>query len=195
MISGIGGSLNKVGTGTLTLSNANTYDGGTTISGGTIVANSANGGLVDALGTGNVTLDGGTLRFGVDGALNNAVTFNGNKTSTVSAGTKTVSLDGTVTLGANATAQFGQTGDTGTLVLNSAPSADTTNKVVIAGGTLQDSGNSLAGLTFFASTQVDAGAHARLQRLQQPGDPQPERFGQGVDRYRSHTVSHALRRR
>ncbi len=38
MISGTGGSLNKVGTGTLTLSGTNTYTGGTTITAGTLQA-------------------------------------------------------------------------------------------------------------------------------------------------------------
>ena len=158
VISGNGGALTKVGAGILTLSNANTYSGGTTISGGTLVANSANGGAIDALGTGGVVLDGGTLGFGVSGALNNSVTFNDNKTSTISAGSQTVSLDNGLTLGPNATAQFGKAGDTGTIIVNTSPSADTTNKVIVAGGNLQDSGDNLVGLTFFASTQVNAGA-------------------------------------
>jgi outer membrane autotransporter protein len=53
---GTGGSLVKVGTGTLTLSGANTYTGGTTLNAGTIVVNNA-----QALGLGNVTVNGGVL--------------------------------------------------------------------------------------------------------------------------------------
>jgi len=37
-----------------------------------------------------------------------------------------VDVDNGVTLGPNATAQFGVAGDTGTVILNSSPSADTT---------------------------------------------------------------------
>ena len=51
-----GGSLVKVGTGTLTLSGANTYTGGTTLNAGTIIVNNA-----QALGLGNVTVNGGIL--------------------------------------------------------------------------------------------------------------------------------------
>ena len=59
VISGLGGSLIKVGTGTLTLLGANIYSGGTTISGGVIQVGNNN-----AVGTGTVTLDGGTFRAG-----------------------------------------------------------------------------------------------------------------------------------
>ena len=43
VMSGSSGSLTKVGSGTLTLSNENTYGGGTTVNGGTLVLNSGNG--------------------------------------------------------------------------------------------------------------------------------------------------------
>ena len=46
----------KTGAGKLSLTGSNTYTGGTTISGGTVSVNNVN-----ALGTGAVTLDGGTL--------------------------------------------------------------------------------------------------------------------------------------
>jgi autotransporter-associated beta strand protein len=50
------GSLTKLGSGTLTLSGANTYSGGTAISNGVVVCGNAS-----ALGTGPLTLAGGTL--------------------------------------------------------------------------------------------------------------------------------------
>ena len=52
-------SLVKSGDGTLTINTENTYSGGTTISGGTLVMGNA-----AALGTGAVTLRGGTLDLG-----------------------------------------------------------------------------------------------------------------------------------
>lgn len=57
VISGVA-SLTKTGAGTLTLSAANTYSGGTTITAGKVTLTSNN---VSGLGTGVVTLNGGTL--------------------------------------------------------------------------------------------------------------------------------------
>jgi fibronectin-binding autotransporter adhesin len=57
ILSGTGG-MTKTGAGTLTLTNANTYSGGTTVSNGTLIATS--------LGTGNVTVTnttGGSLQL------------------------------------------------------------------------------------------------------------------------------------
>jgi outer membrane autotransporter protein len=56
---GVGGSLIKVGTGTLTLSGINTFTGGTTLNAGALVVNSA-----QALGLGNVVINGGALSAG-----------------------------------------------------------------------------------------------------------------------------------
>ena len=67
-ISGIGGRLIKTGTANLRLSGYNTYDGGTTISAGTLIAGSD-----DALGTGTVTLAGGRLGFDNHVMIPNAV--------------------------------------------------------------------------------------------------------------------------
>ena len=57
------GTLVKSGSGALTLSAANTYTDGTTVTQGTLSFAHTNGAnIVDALGSGAVTLNGGTLR-------------------------------------------------------------------------------------------------------------------------------------
>jgi autotransporter-associated beta strand protein len=64
-----GGSLTKVGRGTLILTNANTYAGGTTIDDGTLVVNNLSG---SGTGTGPVQVNAGTL--GGRGVIAGAVT-------------------------------------------------------------------------------------------------------------------------
>jgi autotransporter-associated beta strand protein len=82
---GSGGSLTKIGTGTFTLSGANSYTGGTDINNGTLVAANSS-----ALGTGSVVVSGGTLSLGGPRTLN----IGGNYTQT-SVGTLQLGLAGT----------------------------------------------------------------------------------------------------
>jgi fibronectin-binding autotransporter adhesin len=72
VISGVGGSIVKEGSGTWTLSGTNTYSGGTTIKGGTLsVANNASLGAAG----GGVLIDGGTIRFGTAGGYGRTFTL------------------------------------------------------------------------------------------------------------------------
>jgi len=70
-----GGSINKVGSGTLTLTGINTYTGGTTITGG-VLAIGADSAIGAAMGP--LTFNGGTLRFNsqFDLAATRAITLN-----------------------------------------------------------------------------------------------------------------------
>ncbi|EAA9370987.1 autotransporter outer membrane beta-barrel domain-containing protein [Salmonella enterica subsp. enterica serovar Apapa] len=79
------GSVVKSGDETLTLSGANSYTGGTTISGGTLVASN-----VEALGTGDVT-DNAMLELNTGGDFDNAISGSG---QVVKSGDKTLTLSG-----------------------------------------------------------------------------------------------------
>ncbi|EDQ9786668.1 hypothetical protein ZV05_004615, partial [Salmonella enterica subsp. enterica] len=68
------------------LSGANSYTGGTTISGGTLVASN-----VEALGTGDVT-NNATLELNTGGTFDNAISGSG---QVVKSGDETLTLSGT----------------------------------------------------------------------------------------------------
>jgi autotransporter-associated beta strand protein len=120
------GKLTKRGSGTLALTGANTYSGGTIVSGGTLRADSA-----AAFGTGAVYVDGGTLATHVSG---HALQVHGTYTQT-SGGTLSVALDGS---GAGQLAIADQAALAGTLTVTFragyTPSVGTTVTVLNAAG-------------------------------------------------------------
>jgi len=98
----IGGSINKVGTGTWTLSGANTYKAGTTITEGFLRVSNTSG---SATGAGPVQIDGGTLGGG--GIVAGAVTVgSGNGSGAFVApgsGAATLTLQSNLTFNADGT--------------------------------------------------------------------------------------------
>lgn len=152
-------AVTKTGSGVATLSGANTHTGGTTLSAGTLNVNNAN-----ALGSGTLTISGGTLNNTTGSAItlatNNAQNWNG---SFAFGGTRALNLGtGAVTLGANVTATtngsnaltvggdisgtgFGLTkAGNGTMILGGTNSYD--GGTVINGGVLQfNTAGSIAG--------------------------------------------------
>ena len=92
--SGVAGSLTKIGNGKLTLSNANSYTGGTTLKNGTLLLNNTTG---SATGTGAVQVNLGTL--GGTGKINGPVTVgNGNNSGAIVLAGNSSTSPGTLTI-------------------------------------------------------------------------------------------------
>ncbi len=155
VISGTG-SLDKTGAGTLTLTGDNTYSGGTTLAEGTL-----NLGDNNALGTGSLALEDGTiLQAGINGlAVTNRVSLNGNDTydsngngsalSGVISGTGSLAVTDTVgggalTLTGNNTYTGGTDLQGGTLNLGNNNALGTGSLALEDGTTLQAGINGLA---------------------------------------------------
>ena len=163
--------LRKVGSGTLTLSGANSYSGGTTIAGGAINAAHADAQdlVIDVFGSGAITLNGGGVRSAQSGALFNDVFISGSNNGISTAANTTLALGGNSTFGnrgtfrtnANSVVQFGSSSDIGTIEFGwqSTISVDLTTSVIVAGGTLRGVQGRLTDLTAAALfTRVDQGA-------------------------------------
>jgi autotransporter-associated beta strand protein len=85
-IGGTGFGIAKAGAGTLTLTGSSSYDGGTTVSAGTLLANNTTG---SAMGTGAVAITGGKL--GGTGSVAGAVSINSG--GTIAPGNSIESID------------------------------------------------------------------------------------------------------
>jgi fibronectin-binding autotransporter adhesin len=100
VISGLGFSITKTGTGAVTLSGANDFTGGLTLNAGTVVATNA-----AAMGTGALTLKGGVLQLAGDAGtpFGNSTVVQGNTqitTDTITATTGVTHTLGTLSIGA-----------------------------------------------------------------------------------------------
>ncbi|MBZ4487314.1 phosphatase PAP2 family protein [Microbacterium sp. cx-55] len=129
------GSLTKSGTGALTLTGDNTFTGGTTVNGGTLAAASA-----DALGTGLVSVEGGTL---------------------TESATAPVQIGGDLTLAPTSTLELTVEGPAPALVVAGTASVDGTAKISFANGTVPSDDTVIATFgrvgagTSFDAVQVD----------------------------------------
>lgn len=157
VLSGLG-SLNKIGTGTLTLTGANSYAGSTTVTSGTLALSGSG-----RIGSGALALNGGTFNLGGNSQSVGAVTLaggtltNGTLTGTsyaASSGTLNATLSGSAGLTKSTTGTLivgsaqtytGATAlDAGTLQLTSTGSLAAGSAVTIASGaTLAGSGSAL----------------------------------------------------
>lgn len=97
--SGAVAAIRKVGNGTWTLTNANTYSGGTTINNGTLLINSTSG---SALGTGNVTVNNGAKLAG-NGNIAGSIIVNEGGFLAPGNGTGNLIVEGAIKIQANAT--------------------------------------------------------------------------------------------
>jgi autotransporter-associated beta strand protein len=125
---GVGGSLTKVGTGTLTLTGLNTYSGGTNFNGGIVAVNSDLN-----LGTGPLSFNGGTLE-----ALTSGVGITSSKAVMLNIGGGTFLADtGTLSRLGGAISGDGSLTKAGPGTLVLAGVSTYTGSTTISAGTLQ----------------------------------------------------------
>lgn len=139
-----GGVVERQGSGIITFSGTNTYSGGTTLTGGEIQANHA-----EALGSGNITFNGGTLGYGGGNTADYSPRFalaNGGSAYRVDTGGENVTWSANLSGGAsNSLVKSGS----GTLTLTGANS--------YAGGTTVTAGTVAAGSLGTGSVTMRSG--------------------------------------
>jgi len=135
------GVLAKTGEGTLTLSGVNNHSGGTLVAGG-ILSVSGN----ENLGTGNLVLDGGAIRFGTETAIDNFVEI-GSGNGEVNTSGYTGALSGVLS-------GTGRLTKTGTGLLSLTGLSHYTGGTTVSAGTLQGNSQSLQGAIINNSSVV-----------------------------------------
>ncbi len=130
-IGGSSGALVKDGVGTLVLSGANTYTGGTTISAGTLQL--GNGGTTGKLSTASAIINNGSLVFNRTNTMTQGTDFTGSAIS--GTGSLTQAGSGTLILNAANSYTGGTTLNAGTLLVNNTTGTGTgTGSVAVSAG-------------------------------------------------------------
>ncbi|MGC3992466.1 MAG: autotransporter-associated beta strand repeat-containing protein [Chthoniobacteraceae bacterium] len=135
VISGTGYSITKTGSGTLTLSGADTFTGGVNLNAGTLLLGNAAG-----AGTGTLTLNGGTL--GATGALSiaNAVVAATGTTTNIAGSSSAATLTVTGTLSGSGTIVVGNGSGGLQLQTTAFPSSGFTGTIQVAEGSTTTTG-------------------------------------------------------
>ena len=164
LISGTG-SVTKQGAGTLTLSGANTYTGTSTISAGTLLV-----GHLTALGTGAVTVNGGTLdlNFATIGAITNVITVTsgsviGGAVASAANTAGTVPITDVLTGAADLTKTTAGTLTLSTPHFHTGATVANVAGAIIQASHLADTGSSLGAGTLSDPTKLQLGAGAVLE--------------------------------
>jgi len=148
------GALSKQLEGTLILSGANSYSGGTTVNAGTIAVTND-----DALGSGAVTLAGATLRGLANTHLKNAFGLAGGNVIAAANGT-TLKLDNIQSVALAAHTRIGAAGADGTVILAASPTISSdlleTTSVEVSAGTLKLGNDPAGALLSHLSVQARA---------------------------------------
>ena len=176
-------SLTKTGAGTLTLTNANTYSGGTIVSGGTLLVNNSGG---SATGSGTVTVAGGGT-LGGNGIISGAVTVNSGGTLTPGnpLGTLTIANSLTLSSGSACIMAVSHNGHTNDQIVSSSVSYGGTLTVItnagdgplVAGDTFQLFNSGTYGGGF--QRDQSAGLESGIGLEQQPDGQREHRGGFG----------------
>jgi fibronectin-binding autotransporter adhesin len=158
----------KTGSGIMTLTNANTYTGATTVSAGTLQI--GDGGTTGSLSTSSAITNNGTLAFNRSNAVTQGTHFSGAAIS--GTGSLVQAGSGTLTLSAANTYSGNTTISTGALALGSAGSIASSGTISVAAGAALDVSAVSGGFTL-GSSQILKGSGTVVGNVTINGGLQP----------------------